>query len=173
MPMLPSGRQVGLSPAPLVALLENADHFGNIHKVMALKSWDDLLPWIEVLFFVPHADSKDLETGQLSDDSLPAPPGLVAVRSGYRLSDWQAHTQGWSEADRAAMHEFLDRRAREHFEPHLAHARGLQEKLQEGEGGGLAQTLAGWHRLGIHPAQEEGWEEDGRSVGDARSDRPQ
>jgi hypothetical protein len=166
MPMLPSGRHVGLSPHPLVQLLENASHFGNVHKVMALKSWSDLYPWIEVLFFLPEAKLEDRDTGELSDDSLAAPPGMVAVRSGYRLTAWEALAADWSEADRTAMREFLDGRAREHYGQYLDHVRGLQEKLRSAEGGALAQILATWHDVGVHPSQEEGWEEDGQARGD-------
>jgi hypothetical protein len=86
---------------------------------MAIKNWVDLYPWVDVLFFAPEAKLEDIDAGELSDSSLPAPPGMVAARSGYRLSNWEAHASYWSEADRGAMREFLAGRAREHFEQHL------------------------------------------------------
>jgi hypothetical protein len=112
--MLPSGRHIGLSPEPLVKLFENAANFGNVHKIMALKDVSDLYPWIDVLSFVTEAKLEDRAMGELADNALPAPPGMVAVRSGYRLCDWQAHASDWSAADRDAMREFLDGRTREH-----------------------------------------------------------
>ena len=171
MPMLPSGRHIALSPEPLVELLENASLPGNVHKVMALKEWPDLHPWIDVIYLVPEGSPGVPNKGEFSDNSLPRPPGFVAVKAGYRLCDWEPHAADWSEEDRVAFSEALDGRARHHYAQHLDYARSLQEKLLAAEGGKLAQILAGWHKAGVHPAQEEGWREDGIAHGDSEARR--
>lgn len=160
MPQLPSGRHVALSPEPLVDLLKHAARFGNVHKVMALKTWEDLWPWIEIVYFVPDAGEQERDGGELSDDSLPAPAGLTRVKGGYRVADWEQRAHEWSPDDRAALRADLDERARKHFRAHLAVARDIQRDMLEGRRGQLAQILAAFCHAGVHPAQEEQWIED-------------
>jgi hypothetical protein len=160
MPMLPSGRHIVLSPAPLVDLLERANQPGNVQKVMALKEWPELHPWIDVLYLLPEGAAGSRDDGAFSDNSLPAPPGMVAVKAGYRLNDWESRAAEWNDEDRVAMRQFLDERARGHYEQRLVAARDLQDKLRSPGAGFVTQVLAGWHDAGIHPAQEDGWEKD-------------
>jgi len=145
MPMLPSGRHVGLSARPLVELLDHARHGDNAAKVMGLKVWNDLYPWLEVLVFLP-VGPPGTPPSPRADASLPAPPGLIAVHTGYRLADWQTCAALWSEADRKGMAAFLDGRAREHFALYLEQIRGVQEKLKAATGTTVVQL----------PAQQEG-----------------
>ena len=159
MPMLPSGRHIALSPKPLVELLENASAPGNVHKVMALKDWPDLYPWIDVIYLVPEGSPGARDKGEFSDNSLPRPPGWVPIKAGYRLCDWESHARDWSEEDRVAFSEVLDGRAREHYAQHLDYARGLQERLLASAGGVVPQILAWWYKEGVHPSQQEGWKE--------------
>jgi hypothetical protein len=161
MPMLPSGRQVGLSAKPLVELLDHAGHANNAPKVMALRAWDDLYPWLEVLFFLPAGSLGNLAPSQRADASLPAPPGLIAVHSGYRLADWQAGAAGWSEADRSAMAKFLDGRAREHFALYLEQIRSVQQKVKTATGAAVVQLFGEQESSGAARAEGEGEGEDG------------
>jgi len=158
MPQLPGGRQIAISPEPLNALLMQANHFGNIHKVMAIKSVDDLLRYIDVLRLVPEADAggESLETN-FTSDSLPVPAGLVCVPSGHHLSDWKAYAADWPEEDKAAFLEFLSGRAAPLLDEYLEAVVSTQEKLRGAEDF-LTKVLVGWWEAGCHPAQEEGWD---------------
>ncbi len=154
-PMLPSGRQVGLSAKPLVELLDHAGDGNNAPKVMALKAWDDLYPWLEVLLFLPKGRLGNLAPSQRADASLPAPPGLIAVHTGYRLADWQACAANWSEADRTALAKFLDGRAREHFALYLEQIRSVQQKLKTAPAA-VVQLFRGQESSGVPPTEGEG-----------------
>jgi hypothetical protein len=156
--MLPSGRQVGLSAKPLVELLDHVGDGNNAPKVMALKAWDDLYPWLEVLFFLPKGRLGNLAPSQRADASLPAPPGLIAVHTGYRLADWQACATGWSEADRTAMAKFLDGRAREHFALYLEQIRSVQYKLKTAVSAAVVPLFGRQENSAAPPAEGEGKE---------------
>lgn len=61
MPMLPSGRHIGLSPAPLVKLFENASHFGRFTLTqpayIAAKFGLDNFALVEPEFYEPCFES--------------------------------------------------------------------------------------------------------------------
>jgi hypothetical protein len=156
--MLPSGRQIAVTFTPLSDLLKAADSPFNVHKIMAIKEARDLHPYIDVLFFISEAEAARAHNENFLDTSLPRPPGLVPVESGFRLSDWDALTQDWSDEDKLAMREFLDGRARSLFDTGLEEVFTIQQALLASPG-----TMAGAFALmwqhGCHPLQEE-WTDD-------------
>jgi hypothetical protein len=69
-------------PTPLDNLLKEGRHFGNIHKVLAIKNEDDLARYIDVLYLAPEREVGSQEgVLDLHADSLPVPP-QIGVRSG-------------------------------------------------------------------------------------------
>ena len=50
MPQLPSGKHVAINSAPLHDLLAHADHFGNVHKILEIRTQTDMRRYIEVYF---------------------------------------------------------------------------------------------------------------------------
>jgi len=157
MPMLPSGRHVGLDPSPLVALLEEGHSPVNVHHLFAIRQWPDLWPWIEVVLFVPAEEAKDSPGLQMRADALPLPPGLVPRPSGFRLDDFETLQADWTADDRAAFARFLHERAAPAFARHLAKARAVQAVVRE-HAYGATETLIAWWDAGVHPAQLEGWD---------------
>lgn len=157
MPQLPSGRHVALLLMPLDKLLKEGSHFGNIHKVLAIKAEADLARYVDVLYLVPESEA-DSQEGERSmhASSLPVPPGLAFVPAGFRLSEWEDRS-GWSEADRAAFREFLAGRGAPVLREWLDTVKEGQAKLHEMEDP-LTRLLVAWWDAGCHPAQEEGWD---------------
>jgi len=146
MPMLPSGRHVGLDPSPLIALLEEAHAPTNVHHLFAIRQWPDLWRWIDVVLLVPAAEADDSPGRQMRADALP--PGLVPRTTGFRLDRLQALQADWTDEDRAAFARFLHERAAPAFARHLAKARAVQAALR-GHAGGPAQTQsARWEQRG-------------------------
>ena len=156
MPMLPSGRHVGLDPSPLVALLQEGHSPVNVRHLFAIRRWPDLWPWIDVVVFVP-ADEAEGSAGLRSRaDALPLPPGLVPRPSGFRLDDFETLQADWTADDRAAFARFLHERAAPAFARHLAKARAVQALVRE-HASGATQAQIAWWDAGAHPAQLEGW----------------
>lgn len=125
---------------------------------MSLEEWPGLHPFIDVIYLLPEDSPGARARGDLSEDSLPAPPGMVAVKAGFRLNEWEKRASDWVEGDRTAMREFLAGRAREHYAQHIDAARKIQERLRSTDSGFEARVLAGWHTAGIHPSQDAAWE---------------
>jgi len=158
MPQLPSGRQVALMPTPLDHLLKEGRHFGNIHKVLAIKTEDDLARYVDVHYLVPESQVGSQEGVRgLHAASLPVPPGMACVPAGYSLSDWEEHAVGWSKEDRAAFRDFLTGRCAPVLREWLGTVRAGQAKLREADDR-LTRVLVAWWDAGCHPAQEEGWD---------------
>ena len=99
MPMLPSGRHIALDAAALVKVLEQCGSPGNVHLVMAMQTLDDLFPWIDVTSG-EAAESLAPEQRQVAVELQGAPPGIVGVATGLKLSQWRHLASGWSDADR-------------------------------------------------------------------------
>ncbi len=153
MPMLPSGRHVAISRTPLQKLLDDAASVVNVHKVLTIRQKADLYPYTEILWLIPEdeATPQQVEASFL-DGSLPRPPGFVAVQSGYRLSQSDRFTAGWSDEDRQAFWAFIDIRADHLFEEGLAIALAAQ-KLVRAEPDLHTRLMVGWWDAGVHPAQ--------------------
>ena len=131
MPMLPSGRHVGLDPSPLVALLQEGHSPFNVRHLFAIRRWPDLWPWIEVVLFVPSDEAADSAGLRQRADALPLPPGLVPRPSGFRLDRFEDLQADWPDEDRAAFARFLDERAAPAFARHLEKARAVQAVVRE------------------------------------------
>lgn len=160
MPQLPSGRHVAIDPYRLAALLDDASNPANIHKILAIDSLSKMMNWFEVVYFVTpeEANGDGVET-ELGAGSLTPPPGLVALRTGCPLSRWEALAVDWSEEDRAAMRSFLtEPRIEDYMEHRLSVVRQQQQNLLSSDKF-TVRLLAGWWMAGIHPAQEEDWDE--------------
>ena len=158
MPQLPSGRQIALMPTPLDNLLKEGRHFGNIHKVLAIKNEDDLARYIDVLYLAPEREVGSQEgVLDLHADSLPVPPQMAFVPAGYRLSEWEQHAVGWSEEDRAAFRDFLAGRCVPVLREWLDTVRAGQAKLREADDP-LTRLLVAWWDAECHPAQDEDWD---------------
>lgn len=159
MPQLPSGRHVGIDPAPLHDLLQNAEHFGNVHKVLAIKTTNDVLDYVEVVFLVPAADAGTANNElHLGEGSLPAPPGMVCISSGSRLANWEAEFREWPEDDKRTFRELLESRAAPTLQGYLAVVENVQAQLRASPDF-LTKVLSAWWDHGLHPAQEVGWDE--------------
>lgn len=160
MPQLPSGRHVAIDPYPLAALLDDADNPANIHKILAIDSISLLKSWFEVAFFVTpeEANGAGIDT-KLGKGSLTPPPGLVTLRTGCPLSRWEALAADWSEEDQAAMKSFLNEpRCKDYMDYQLSVVRKQQQDFLISDNSTI-RLLAGWWKAGVHPAQEEGWDQ--------------
>jgi hypothetical protein len=154
MPVLPSGRDVAVDPAPLRNLLTDAASAFNAHHVMGLQAVDDLFRWLDVLMLV-RADSvtaDELARAQPAPDG--APVGLVAVPAGARLADWHAVACNWSDADRTAFATFVAERIRPAMQRVLDNdVRPVQAALVKTPT--LAGAFAAMWKDGVHPLQDE------------------
>lgn len=159
MPQLPGGRHVAINATPLAALLDDANNPVNAQKIMAINSPHDLEAYIEVIFLMPEAEAADrgFDT-EFINNSLPRPPGLFAVRSGFCLSDWPVLTRDWNDEDKVAFREFIDGRGAETFDRCMAEV-GIAQDAMRNASEMTAKILAAWMAAGCHPAQEEGWAE--------------
>jgi hypothetical protein len=154
MPQLPSGRHVAIDPTPFLELAKDIDNPFNAHKIMAIQSWPDLWPWLELQILVPEADASEEDRRRAAEQKPLGPPGLIATYPGTRLDKWRAFTTGWSEADIQAIQDLLDHRAKKHFQKHLDHAKQLQAVLLENPDT-LAEVLAHLWKAECHPLQTE------------------
>lgn len=151
MPMLPSGRHVGLDPSPLVAMLQEDHGRCNVHHLFSIRQWQDLWPWIDVVLFVPADEADDSPGPRMRADGL-LPPGLVPRPSGFRLDRFEALQADWTGEDRAAFARFLHERAAPAFARHLEKARAVQAVAREYADGATRTPIAAWD-AGVHPAQ--------------------
>jgi hypothetical protein len=167
MPQLPSGRHVAIDPKRFSELIKNAAHFGNVHKVMAIDSIPTLLPWLDVMYLVePGTENQDLKKYELADNSFTPPPGFLALNTNCKLSQWGLLAEEWSTEDRAAMQAFLDSERCNHYLRKFVYAAKLQQELFQESDDFLPKLLASWYAAGVHPAQEENWNEDDSSIWD-------
>ena len=154
MPMLPSGRHVAILLQPLNALLHDAHNVVNVHKVLAIQHKKDVYPFTEVLWLVPQAEAtKEQVDDAFLDGSLPRPPGLVPVRSGYRLSQFEQFAAEWSVEDRKAFWDFILVRADFVFDEAMAKS-VLGQNFLRTQAGDLTMLMVAWWDAGIHPAQD-------------------
>jgi len=111
MPQLPSGRTVAIDPDPLITLIDDRNPLA-LHKVMAIRSVEDIFPYVELVYIVPASEAPVGSTQpKLHASALPCPPGHVVVESEKRMSDLSEVAAQCSEADRVAMDEFVSARA--------------------------------------------------------------
>lgn len=154
MPMLPSGRHVAIMRASLSELLDNAELVTHVHKVLAIQDKTDIYLYTDVLWLVPESEAsqEQIDTAFL-DGSLPRPPGLVPVKSGYRLSQFAVFAADWSDQDKAAFWEFINVRAAPMFDESLELCVKVQNFLRT-ESVGTTKLMVAWWDAGVHPVQE-------------------
>jgi len=154
MPMLPSGRHVAILLQPLNELLRDATNVFNVHKILAIQHKKDAYPFAEVIWLLPQAEAtKELVDAAFLDSSLPRPPGLVPVRSGYRLSQFDQFAAEWSVEDRKAFWDFVLVRMDFIFDEAMANALVIQNLLRT-DAEGMTRLMVAWWDAGVHPAQD-------------------
>lgn len=152
--MLPSGRHVAILLQPLFDLLEDAVNVTKVHRVLAIQHKKDIYPFTEVLWLLPEteASTEQVENAYL-DRALPRPPGLVTVRSGYRLSQFDTFAESWSAEDRRALWEFILGRSDFMFDEAMTKVAAIQNILRT-KADGMTKLMVAWWDAGVHPAQE-------------------
>lgn len=151
--MLPSGRHVAILRDSLSELLDNAEQATNVHKVLAIQGKADTYLYTDVLWLLPEgqATHEQVDSAFL-DGALPRPPGLVPVRSGYRLSQFADFAADWSDEDKVAFWEFINVRADHLFEESLALTVKVQNYLRT-QSVGTTKLQVAWWDAGVHPVQ--------------------
>lgn len=154
MPMLPSGRHVAILLEPLNDLLEDALNVVKVHKVLAIQTKADLYAFTDVIWLLPESEATETQfETSFRDGSLPRPPGLVPVRSGYRLAQFDEFAADWSEQDKTALWDFIHVRASTLFDNGLSKTLEIQEILRS-QAEGMSKLMVAWWDAGVHPAQE-------------------
>ncbi|MDI1269472.1 MAG: hypothetical protein PSV40_10295 [Polaromonas sp.] len=154
MPMLPSGRQVAIQINIRDELLNDADSPLKVQKVLAIRAQADIYPYTDVLWLVPKAPvGPEQKDSDFLEKSLPRPPGLEAVSSGYRLSQHEKFSADWSDEDKKVFWEFIHVRAAHLFEEALSLTTAAQELLRT-RSDGTTKLMVAWWDAGVHPAQE-------------------
>jgi len=153
MPMLPSGRHVAINRAPLQSLLDGEQGLSSVHLVLAIKEKVDIYPYTELILLLPEAQAtqQQIELSFLNE-SLPRPPGLIPVQSGFRLNQADVFSADWSQEDKAAFWEFIQVRAAHLFVEALERVADFQHFLRK-ETDGATRLLVTWWDAGVHPAQ--------------------
>lgn len=155
MPLLPSGRHAGVDSAPFIELLKGCASPFNTHKIMAIKEWADMLPWLELLLYCHEAEATEAQKKLAKEQGpMDGPPGLVPIHTGCRVSDWEQFTADWPAEDRLAMRGFIYGRAREVFQPYLDRVKKIREVLLASHNT-LPGAFAHMWELGIHPLQKD------------------
>lgn len=134
MPMLPSGRQVAITLAPLAVMIAHVADGDNLKRILAIENPEGLYPYTEVNYLQTPEFPQDtgLQT-PFVPESLPRPENMIQVSSGLRVSDLEQLTAKWSEPDKAAFREFLDGRAMVLFNngmAEVARVRDAKERLE-------------------------------------------
>ncbi|MGQ0655630.1 MAG: hypothetical protein ACT4P4_25790 [Betaproteobacteria bacterium] len=117
---------------------------------MSIRSTADIERYLDVWFLEPAA-APDGSPPAMRDGSMPAPPGMKAVRSGLRLPEWEAQA---TPEDRAAVRAFIEARGTAMLADCLDAVERAKEQLRS-SGDALARVLTAWHDAGVHPLQEE------------------
>ncbi|MDP2367677.1 hypothetical protein [Rhodoferax sp.] len=154
MPMLPSGRHIALNREPFQDLLDDAQSVAKVHRLIGIHEKPDIYPFTDVLWLVPddQATPEQFDAVFL-DGSLPRPPGLTPVRSGYRISQFDEFSAAWSSEDKTAFWDFIHGRADHLFDEALQLAIAAQQRLRA-DAVGAARLMILWWDAGVHPAQE-------------------
>lgn len=161
MPMLPSGRHVAILLQPLHDLLSEAANVMNVHKILGIRHKKDLHQFVDVLWLVPSEQaSKEQVSNAFRDGSLPSPPGLVPVRSGFRLNQFDDFAAQWSLEDKNSLWDFILVRSDPLLSAALQSTVTTQKLLRE-EATGTAKLMVAWCDVGVHPAQKGYVVEDG------------
>jgi hypothetical protein len=124
-----------------------------IHLVLAIRDKTDIYPYTEVIWLLPEsqASQEQIDTSFLNE-SLPRPPGLVPVLSGFYLNQSELFAADWSSEDKAAFWDFIHVRADHLFVEALVHVTKAQDLLRNCSDSGV-RLLVTWWDAGVHPAQ--------------------
>jgi len=155
--MLPSGRKVAVDPSPFWRLLDGIDSPVNAHKIMAIRDWSGVLPWIDVLLLFDETDATAEIRRKAAEDGIHAVPhGMLGIRSGYRLDRWRdlAAEGKWSVDDVRAMEVFVDDSVHHQFERLVDKAAEAQRLLRENPQTDAGIFEAMWAQ-GVHPLQDQ------------------
>jgi len=153
MAQLPSGRQIGITAAPLEDVLLDTAPPNGIGRIMGLKCVADLHPHITILEVRTLGPAESVEAPELAAGSEPMPPNAELADTGYRLSDWHMLAAHWSQADRAAMEVFIRERVNAYLESLMPAVADAQHRLLASEN--LFESMAAaLYRAGLH------WDQD-------------
>lgn len=84
MPKLPSGLIFALDSSPVGRFLESPRTGLMIHQLLGFKSWTDLFPFIDILFFAPPSEVPADRAAEFSSNN-PEIAGLKAYSSGHNI----------------------------------------------------------------------------------------
>jgi hypothetical protein len=134
MPMLPSGRQVAITLAPLADIIAHVADGDNLKRILNIENPEGLYPYTEVNYLqMPECFGDTGLQTPFVQGSLPRPENMVVVSSGLRVSDWDTLTADWTEADKASFREFIEGRAMTLFNngmAEVARVRDAKERLE-------------------------------------------
>jgi hypothetical protein len=118
---------------------------------MSLARPDDLLRWLDLLLLKP-ADALTVDERASAQPVPGAPAELAGVPAGVprgRLTDWRVAAADWSDADHAAMTEWIDTKIRSAMRESWDRVPELQQVLPRTPT--LAGAFAAMWREGVHP----------------------
>lgn len=154
MPMLPSGRHIGLKRISLDRMIEDAVQGHSVHKLMAIESIEQLFTYIDVMYFKLQENGA-ATPHQLADTRYVQPSDQVEVRSGFTLTTIREELGSWPEADQVAFFAFLDS---EHCQRYLNNQLTSVHSVKQAiltKGDAVPRLVASWWIAGVHPLQSE------------------
>lgn len=156
MPQLPSGKHFALDPSPLQKVVSEAYDGLAAHELMAIENIDQLFSHINVLYFRPAEETP--YSLPFAKFSIVPPDGLEPYFSGFNLISIQDEFDSWDHEDQKAFVKFLNEKRTNNF------LEDLLETVKEYQGqltkhpSTLQGMLALWWKLGIHPLQDDEYE---------------
>jgi hypothetical protein len=157
MPQLPSGKHAGIDPEPFFQLIKDAEEGKFVHRLMAIADVTHLLPYLEVIELTPCVGHSGVS---FSEDSNPRPVEFDKIATGVTLNHLEQLTGLWTPDDLAAFRAFIDEERNLHYRMSLLEVAIQTQKAIAKSGAFLPKLLAHWWLAGVHPAQEEGWDDD-------------
>lgn len=158
MPMLPSGRHIAVQPARLFELIRDTTGPENDGRLFAINTVEDVKRYLDVIELVPIVADDEALT-DAAPGSMPLPPGMRAQSTGYSLAECDALSAHWTGADREAFAAFLqEARVNTLLGQWLAVAQEAQQRMSR-EPDFVSTVLSAWRAAGVHPDQEEGWDD--------------
>ena len=154
MPMLPSGRHVGLKRISLDRMIEDAVQGYFVHKLMVIESVEQLFPYLDVIYYKLREDGA-ATLHQPADKRLVSPSDQEEVRSGFTLTTIREELVSWPEADQVAFFAFLDsEHCLRYLNNQLASVISVKQAILT-EGQSVPRLVASWWIAGVHPLQCE------------------
>jgi hypothetical protein len=157
MPQLPSGRHAGIDPAPFHQLISDAQQGKFVHRLMGITEDSHLLRYLEVVDLIPSQGPKGIA---FAEGSSPRPAEFEMARTGVMLDRLDDLGNSWTSEDLAAFRDFLGEERNLRYRKDLLQAASDAQEYLARSKNFMAQLLTQWWRAGVHPAQEEGWQDD-------------